>query len=74
MNKFNQKFIAPILVTALIILYYVLYFLLLITLLPGFWQIVFGIVPFVLSVLMVKICMERIHEIRKGEEDDLGKY
>lgn len=33
-----------------------------------------GRVSPVLSAVMVKVCRERIHEIKKGEEDDLSQY
>ena len=56
------------------ILYYVVYFGFLLSLLDGIWTYVFGIIPFLMAAVMVKVCIERIREIRKGEEDDLGKY
>jgi len=28
----------------------------------------------VLSAVMIKVCYDRIKEIKKGEEDDIGKY
>mgnify|MGYP003502054353 FL=1 len=74
MNPHRKKMIAPIVVSVIIILYYVVYFGFLITLLPGIWKYVLGIIPFALSVLMLKVCIERINEIRKGEEDDISKY
>jgi hypothetical protein len=40
----------------------------------GIWKYALGIIPLLLSVLMVKVCIERIKEIKKGEEDDLSKY
>ena len=66
--------VAPIIVTVLMMLYYVIYFGLLIALLEGVWKYVLGILPLALSVVMVKVCVERIHEIKKGEEDDLSQY
>ena len=66
--------IAPIVVSIIIILYYVVYFGLLITLLDGAWKYVLGIIPLVLSAVMVKVCIERINEIKEGEEDDISKY
>jgi len=66
--------IAPIVVSVIIILYYVVYFGVLITLLPGIWKYALGIIPLVFSAVMVKVCIERINEIRKGEEDDISKY
>ena len=74
MNSHRKKMIAPIVVSIIMTLYYVVYFGFLITLLPGIWKYGLGILPFVFSVLIVKVCIERIHEIREGEEDDISKY
>ena len=74
MNPHRKKMIAPIVVSVIMILYYVVYFGFLITLRSGIWKYVLGIIPFAFSVLMLKVCIERINEIRKGEEDDISKY
>ena len=65
---------APIIITILMILYYAVYFGFLISVLDGVWKYLLGIVPLVLTVLMIAVCIERIREIKKGEEDDLSKY
>ncbi len=70
----RKKFIAPIVVTVLMVAYYVVYFGFLIALLPGVWKYVLGLLPLALSVVMVKVCIERIQEIKKGEENDLSQY
>jgi len=70
----KKKFIAPIVVTVLMVAYYVVYFGFLIALLPGVWKYVLGLLPLALSVVMVRVCIERIQEIKKGEEDDLSQY
>ena len=72
--KLYKKKIALIAISVIIILYYVVYFGFLVTLLDGIWKYVLGIIPFVFSVITVKVCIERINEIKKGEEDDLSKY
>ena len=74
MKPEKKKMLAPILVTVIMVLYYVVYFGFLITLVEGFWKYVLGILPLAFSVVMVKVCVERIHEIKKGEEDDLSQY
>ena len=66
--------IAPIIISAIVILYYVAYFGFLIALLDGIWKYALGIAPLVFSGLMVYVCAERIREIKKGEEDDISKY
>ena len=74
MKDKKKKLIAPILVTVLMVLYYVVYFGLLMSLLSGFAKYALGILPLAFSAVMVKVCIERIQEIKKGEEDDLSQY
>ncbi|MBQ4592356.1 MAG: hypothetical protein IJB20_10015 [Clostridia bacterium] len=74
MKSHRRKMTAPIIVTILMILYYAVYFGFLISVLDGVWKYLLGIVPLVLTVLMIAVCIERIREIKKGEEDDLSKY
>lgn len=74
MRQKTAKILAPILVTVLTLLYFGVYFGFLITLLPGVWKYVLAILPLVFSAVIIKVCIERIKEIRGGEEDDLGKY
>ena len=70
----KNKMIAPIVVTVLIVLYYVVYFGVLISLLEGIVKYALGLLPLIFSVVMIKVCIERIKEIKGGEEDDLSKY
>ena len=74
MKNKNRKYIAPILVTVLMVSYYVVYFGFLMSLLSGIAKYALGILPLAFSAVMVKVCIERIHEIKKGEEDDLSQY
>ena len=74
MKSSKNKIITPIIVSIIMILYFVVYFGFLITLLDGIWKYAFCIIPLVFSAVMVKVCIERIIEIRKGEEDDISKY
>ena len=74
MNGHKKKMVAPIVVTVILVLYYAAYFGLLFSILSGFLKYLFGIVPLVLVPLTIMVCVERIKEIRKGEEDDIGKY
>ena len=74
-NKNHKKqMVAPIVSTIAIIIYYILYFCILITVVPGIWKVVLGIIPLVFAILMVMVCVERIKEIKRGETDDLSKY
>lgn len=74
MNMHRKKMVAPIVISVIVVLYYAVYFALLITALDGIWKYVLGIVPVLLSAVMVKVCIERIKEIKDGEEDDISKY
>ena len=72
-NK-KKKLAAPIIVTVFMLMYFGLYFGILITELGGVLKYAFGIIPLAFSIVMVKVCLERIKEIKKGEDDDIGKY
>ena len=74
MKDKKKQFVAPVLVTVLMIIYYVVYFGFLMSLLSGFVKYALGILPLAFSAVMVKVCIERIQEIKKGEEDDLSQY
>ena len=74
MNERKKKLIAPIIVTVIMVLYYIAYFGFLIALIDGIWKWLLGIIPLAFTVVMLKVCIERINEIKKGEEDDLSKY
>ena len=74
MDSNKKKMVAPILVTVLMIAYYIIYFGFLITLVSGIWKYALGIIPLIFSAVMVKVCVERINEIKKGEENDLSQY
>lgn len=72
--KHNKKIIAPVIVTLIMVIYYAVYFGFLFSLLEGIWKYVLGIFPLAFSVVTVAVCIERINEIKDGEEDDLSKY
>lgn len=72
----KKKIIAPILITVFVIAYYIFYFCILCS---AFSEnivvlIILGIIPIVLSMGMIYVCVQRIKEIRSGEEDDISKY
>lgn len=70
-----KKIIVPITITVLMIIYYVVYFTFFAVIIPYFWlKIIFVIVPIILSAIMIFVCIERIKEIKGGEEDDISKY
>ena len=74
MDLHSKKMIAPIIVSIILIGYYVVYFGVLVALVGGIWKIILGIIPIIFAGLILKVCIERIKEIKKGEEDDLSKY
>ena len=74
MDNKRKRMTAPIVVTVIIVLYYAIYFGFLITLLDGIWKYALGIIPIIFSAVRVTVCIERISEIKKGEEDDISKY
>ena len=70
-----KKIIAPLIVTALFIVYFVVYFAVLIFVIPSLVaKIILGIIPLSFAAVMIYVCIQRIKEIRSGEEDDLSKY
>ena len=74
-GRHRRKTIAPILVTILMILYFILYFSVLIILLNStFLRLLLGICPVLLGAAMIGVCIQRLKEIKGGEEDDLGQY
>ena len=74
LNSHKKKMIAPIIITVIMILYYIAYFGFLISLLDGIWKYVLGVIPLAFSGIVICVCIERINEIKKGEEDDISKY
>ena len=74
MKSKKRKFVAPIIITVITVIYFILYFGLLVTLVNGIWKYALGIIPLIFSAIMIKVCIERITEIKKGEDDDISKY
>lgn len=70
----SKKMIAPIVISVLIILYYFAYFAVLIYLLDGWLKWLLALIPAIISAAMIYVCIERITEIKGGEEDDLSEY
>ena len=74
MNQKKKKMLAPILVSVILALYYAVYFGFIIAVLEGVWRYALGLFPILFTAVLVKVCIERIKEIKKGEEDDLSQY
>ena len=74
-NLHRRKMVAPIIIAVILGLYYVGFAVL------CFWipmalilKLIMGIIPLVLAGVIIYVLVERIQEIRSGEEDDLSKY
>lgn len=76
MNQTHRnKMIAPVIITVLLVLYYVGFFIVCAWMpMPFILKLLFGLIPFLLAGVCIFVLIERIHEIRSGEEDDLSKY
>ena len=70
----KKKMIAPIVVAVVMILYFAVYFGFLIAMLDGVLKYALGIIPLIFAGVILAVCIERIQEIKKGEEDDISKY
>ena len=70
-----KKYLAPIVIAVLLIIYEILYFGIIISFISSILlKILIGIIPAAFAGIMIFVLIERIKEIRSGEEDDLGKY
>ena len=75
MKKHGKKMIAPIVITVIVILYFIAYFGFLIYLIDNIvLKLLSGIIPALLAAVMIYVCIQRIKEIKGGEEDDLDNY
>jgi hypothetical protein len=76
MNMHFKKMLAPIVITSLIVIYYIGFLVLIsnINSIPTIIKLIGGIVPVLIAGACIYILIERIKEIRSGEEDDLSQY
>ena len=72
----KNKYIAPILIVALLVLYYggIALFFASFAELSLTARILFILVPLVLAGVAIGVLVQRIREIQSGEEDDLDQY
>ena len=71
----TKKIIAPLIVSICLIITFLVYMFYLVNLeLPFFIRTLIMIFFIVMSAVVILVLIERIREINKGEEDDLGKY
>ena len=71
----TKKMIAPIIITILLLIY-IGFFVWVWSIIPvPTWLKLVGIaIPLTFMVISIFVLVERIKEIRSGEEDDLSKY
>lgn len=77
MKKHMKKIIAPVVITALVISYFIFYMWIGWSTndeLPMIMKILLLVVPAGFIGLIAYMLLERIREIKGGEEDDLSKY
>jgi uncharacterized membrane protein len=76
MNTQRSKYIVPIVVAIFIVLYYSIWAIFLYNEnFPFVIKIAIFVVPSIIIIVMtVMALLERFKEIKKGENDDLGKY
>lgn len=77
MNSNHQKkMVAPFVIAGILIVYYVViaavFFFIPET--PLAVKVIFAVVPLALAGVALAMLLERIKEIRSGEEDDLSQY
>ena len=75
MKNHKKKMIAPIIITALFLIYLIVYGVMF--MMAAEWNLWFLLLTIPLAMLgagMVCVLIARIREIRSGEEDDLGNY
>ena len=74
--KKRSGYLAPALVVAFIVLYYVGVAVMFICVpgIPGWAKALLCIVPLAVCAVAVGVLVQRIREIRSGEEDDLDQY
>ena len=70
----KKGMIAPVIITVLLIVYYIAYFGLMISFLEGALKYLLGILPLLICGVLIKVCLERLKEIKEGNEDDLSQY
>ena len=74
--KKRKGYLAPALVVAFLVLYYggMAVFFAVTPELPGWAKVLTGLATLALSAVAVGMLVQRIREIRSGEEDDLDQY
>ena len=75
MGKHFKKIISPVIITICLIGYYIIYGTVIAKLnVPNIIKIAALIFSIIITIVTIMVLVERIKEIQRGEEDDLGKY
>ena len=75
MSDHGKKIAGAIGVAAVLIAYYAVFFgIIFFSNESKTAKILLGIIPAVVIFGLIYVCLQRIEEIKGGEEDDLGKY
>ncbi|MBP5753611.1 MAG: hypothetical protein J6W60_12275, partial [Treponema sp.] len=75
MNKHGKNILEAVIATLVIIVFYGIYFGVIISGIDSMLiKLLIGIIPAILGVMIIYVCIQRIREIKGGQEDDLGKY
>jgi len=72
----GKKMVAPVIIAAVVVLYYIGIALLFMTVsgIPLIARTLMIVIPLLLSAVMIGVLVSRIREIKGGEEDDLSQY
>lgn len=72
----GKKYIAPVVVAALFLLYYIGIAVLfaVLTHVPLVLRLLLTVGPLLLGSVVILVLVQRIREIKSGEEDDLDRY
>ena len=75
MSRRSNKLAAPVIITVLLILYlFAFVFIWTVIQVPVIIQILGTVIPLAFVGVSIYVLVERVKEIRSGEEDDLSKY
>lgn len=72
----RRKMIAPIVITAIIVLYYIVFvtFFVFLEGIPLLVKILGIVIPMLIAGICIYVLLDRIKEIKSDDEDDLSKY
>lgn len=75
MNSQTKKLVAPAIIVFLVCLYYLsLTMSFILFNMPLFVIVIMSLISFIITGLLIYVLIERIQEIKKGEENDLSQY